>query len=219
MRSGFLKSRGLAIVAVLTLGVIAAYLYPSIRVGASARPAIGSASYPSKLSDNTGPSAVIGLQLVSSSSNPLWNGKDGNGPYTPSELGLVGGLEQLWVSNAAIRQYGPVGVNGTQLPLSADFVKAHQGVLDVYVHILKFDNTRSPSTILRSPAYKPSSIGLTPVTAVTISNGRAYTFPYGNGEVGFMFQWPEGQYWNSITVVGNGISVGEAEQVAKSLKE
>lgn len=173
---------------------------------------------PPKLSESIGLKGAHGLTLFASSSNPLWMGKD-DSPFT-QDFGLVGGLSQIWVSTAAYAQYG----SQLQLPLPSDFVGGHKGApLDVYVHIDKFDSPTSATTFLQSP-YNDLSKEIQPPTSVpgtTIMNGRTYTAPNtsNNGETVFVFQWANGDYWNQITVEGDGITVDQAKQVAASLGE
>lgn len=167
------------------------------------------------------PSTLPGLRLLSSSSAPLWDGKDGTGPFAADQLGLVGGLSQILVSSQAVTQYGTLG-NGLQLPLPAVFVAAHPGVLEVYVRVLRFSNSRAPVTLLRSPDYNRQSAiynsTLRRISSTTINGGWTYSAPNSNGETLYMFQWANGDYWNEVTVVGNGISVTHAMQIAKLVR-
>ncbi len=174
---------------------------------------------PTMLANSVGLPHLSGLTLDGLSSTPLWTAKGGICPFTPSQLGLVGGLYQGWTSSAAIAQYGSLG-HGLQLPLPARFVSAHPGQpLEVYVRILKFNNTQSPHTLLANPDYNFNSAnykgGPTPI-AQTVSNGWAYAMPNQdhNGETDYVFQWAHGDYWNQVTVLGH-ISASQAVAVAQ----
>ncbi len=179
---------------------------------------LASTNFPPTLSRTVGLPPLNGLTLERSGSTPLWANKSGTGPFTPSQLGLVGGLYQIWTSSAAVTQYGSLG-HGLPLPLPASFVHAHPGrPLEVYVRILRFNNAKAPVTLLqnadynfRLPVYKNR---VTPIPG-TIAGGSAYAMPNqdNNGETDYVFQWARGDYWNQITVLGP-ISGSQARSVA-----
>lgn len=208
----------------LATAVVAGALRHEFRThAASHSPRLTATDRPTMLANSVGLSQLSGLTREGSSSAPLWADMGGRSPFTPSQLGLVGGLYQIWTSSAAIAQYGPLG-HGLPLPLPARFVRTHPGQpLEVYVRILKFNNRRSPHTLLANPDYNFNSArykgGPVPI-AQTVSNGWAYAMPNQdhNGETDYVFQWAHGDYWNQVTVLGH-MSATQAVAVAQHVAQ
>jgi len=180
-----------------------------------------STQLPPALSPASGLAPITGLTMESSGSAPLWMGKDGSGPFTPTQLGLQAGLAQIWVSSAAVAQYGSLG-HGLALPLPASFVAAHPGQpLEVYVIELAFNNTTAPHTLLGNDNYNfHLSVYQNLVTPLpqTVDGGWAYSMgvPDHNGETEYLYQWAHGAYWNQVAVLGN-ISATQALAVAQQV--
>lgn len=201
----------------LATAVVLGALLHVFRTQAVSNPTgLASTAPPTMLANADGLPQLSGLSLEMSTSTPLWIGKGGTGPFTPAQLGLVGGLYQIWTSSAAVAQYGALG-HGLQLPLPASFVSAHPGQpLEVYVRILQFNNSQAPQTVLASPDYNFNSPG-SGATQIpqTLSGGWAYSMPNqdNNGETDYVFQWAHGDYWNQVTVLGH-ISATQAVAVA-----
>lgn len=172
---------------------------------------------------------VPGMTGVLVGSRPLWAGSPGTGytgPYTPAELGLVGGLREVWVLTDAVKSLGPLG-HGLQLPLPKAFVEAHPGkILDVYVQELAFNSPQGPRTLLHNSQYNNQYLlnvhlqtppywvekALRPV----IAGGWAYELPDQdhNGETEYLYIWAHGNYWNEVAVEGSRITAGQAYALA-----
>lgn len=186
-------------------------------------PGLASTDLPTMLANSVGLPPTRGLTREMSGSTPLWANKDGTGPFTPRQLGLVGGLYQIWTSSVAVAQCGALG-HGLQLPLPAAFVHAHPGQpLEGYIRVLQFNNATAPKTLLANQDYNFQLLlykhVVTPIPQ-TIARGWAYAMPNQdhNGETDYVFQWAHGNYWNQVTVLGN-ISGPQALTVAQQITQ
>lgn len=171
-----------------------------------------------QLPDWAGFTGLPGMRMIGSGSAPLWDGKDGYGPFTPADLGFRAGLWQDWVTAAA---FGPTGHSISVLPIPVRFIRKHPGVpLEVHVTILKFDNAKAPRMLLRSPTYNRNGSSTGGRVRPAIDGGWAYReeVPY-TGETDYVFQWAHGPYWNQVSVFGYRLPVARARSLAASLGE
>ena len=152
-------------------------------------------SNPSELDDSTGPGT-------------RW-------PFTPTQLGLQGSLQQLWVLTAAVRAYGPKNL---MLPLPNSFVRPRPGPAEVSLRVLSFDNTRSPERLLTSPVYTDQAAGTHIQSGA--NHGWLVVRPTNSGADGvmneYLLQGALGHRWIEIGVIGFHLTLGEARGVAKA---
>lgn len=227
------KTRVAALLTAGALMLVVAWVGKSVMATDTVMKGPATAMAPS-LPGSDGLSHVPGMTEVLVESRPLWAGSPGTGytgPYTPAQLGLVGGLREVWVLTGAVQSMGPLG-RGLQLPLPKAFVKAHPGeILDVYVQELAFNNPQGPRTLLHNSQYNNQYLlnvhlqtppyWVEKTVRPAIAGGWAYALPNQdhNGEMEYLYIWGRGNYWNEVAVEGRGITAAQAYAFAERVSK
>jgi hypothetical protein len=204
-------------------GVTAALLVGSgaVAQGAPARSTVVVPTnlIPAQIGQSAGLVRPTGLVEIASSSSPLWAGPDF--PQTPfatraRTLGLSGGLMQVWVMGAAVRRFGASAV---PLPVPLALARASGGPAEVFVRVLRFDNTSSPRLLYLSDAYSrlgPAWSGVTLLHVTGIAGGRVTTIDSAanGGLTEYQFQWTRGSDWVEVSVLGASLTEASAAHLA-----
>ena len=175
---------------------------------------------PAQLSMSAGlnPSAG-GWSLVSASSSPLWFDRGGQtGPFSSSSLGLIGGLEQSWVTSDVSNTYG-IGQN-LILPVPLSFAQMHPGPIELTVRVLSFSNPSSPNQLLSSKFYTHiGNPGVILLNAGSINGGIALRIDSNSndGLSEYEFQWTSSSAWMNVSIAGYGMSIDSARNLALSV--
>jgi len=157
--------------------------------------------------------------LVSTGSSRIYGGK-GESPVDSREMGLDGGLLQLWVSTSTAQEYGTG--QGLPLPVPLVFAQAHPGPIEATVDVLSFSKPSSPSRLLANPQFSQIGEGIpgdTVVSGAGLNGGTAMQIlSDGNGGLTeYLFQWASGSSWYQVAELGAGMSVQQAQRFAQQV--
>lgn len=184
-----------------------------------------SAAYPNpvmpKLTASAAFLTLTGMQLVGEYAGRLWEGRGigSHPPFTAAELGLIGLLSQLWVSHAAMAQFGIPGMGLPSIP--REYFEQHPGeVMQVSAQVMQFDNPQAPHTVLESPYYNRSLVvgsGGVEELSTTVHDGLSYRWPGYESDTYYQWQWAAGNFYNDVVVRGHDLPVETAIAVARSM--
>jgi hypothetical protein len=136
-----------------------------------------------------------------------------------SNVGLQGGLNQIWTLTAAISQYGTLG-NGLELPLPESFTSSNPGPNEVLLTTYQFSGTDDAQNLYLTPGFSNVATTLqdfTPVPGMTseYSNATAYDDTTLPNQIEYIFQWATPAYWVNLDVIGDSsMSFSQAAQIA-----
>ena len=160
-----------------------------------------------------------GMQLVGDHAGRLWEGRGigSHPPFNAEELGLMGVLFQLWLSQAAIAELG----TPTLPSISPEFFERHPGeVVQVSAQVMQFDNPRAPHTVLESPYYNRSLVvgsGGIEELSTTVHDGLGYRWPGYQSDTYYKWQWAAGNFYNDVVVRGHDLPMETAMAIARSM--
>jgi hypothetical protein len=158
---------------------------------------------------------------VSSSSAPLWPGVvsgDSQAPFGATDLGLTGGLSQVWVVSSSVAKYGNLNT-GLQLPIPLSFAEAKPGPVEIDVTVLQFSNLQAPMSLFNSNDYShlaPPWTGVNQIAGSVPNGGRVAQIDSqaNGGLIEYQFQWSDGYNWVQVSVLGARMSQSQAEAIA-----
>ena len=184
-----------------------------------------SAPYPNPVLPKLPASAAFltlpGMQLVGEHTGRLWEGRGigSHPPFTAAELGLIGLLSQLWVSQAAMAQFGTPGMGLPSIP--SEYFEQHPGeVVQVSAEVMQFDNPQAPHTVLASPYYNRSLVvgsGGIEELSTTVHEGLGSRWPGYHSDTYYQWQWAEGNFYRAVVVRGHDLPMETAIVVARAM--
>jgi hypothetical protein len=193
--------RGLLVVLVVVGGVTAAL------IGTRGGSAVGGGF--------AGISSIPGMTKVVSGSFPACQSRGA----PPSYCNLVGsttGLEETWVSTAAINAFGTLN-HGLPLPLPSTFTGQHPGPAQVSVMVVSLATEGDATSLLNNPDYTgswdPNYIAL-PSASVNGGVAARLVGPALDGQIELRFIWVSGTSVVQVNVLGAHLTVAQAQAVA-----
>ncbi len=165
---------------------------------------------------------IPGMELIIQDARPLWPNAPTPPSLTAKKLGLVGSLEETWVTQAAVEQSENVR-RALLLPFPQTFYEQHlREVLVVWAHVFQFDNAEAPRTLLAHPDFtlsgRMTEDGPDPhqvrLCSLTIGGGLGFQWMGNETETYYQWDWATGAFFNEVSVVGYGLPVREAHAVA-----
>ncbi len=197
---------------------------------ASPTTAAGSRTLSPTLGNSAGISSLSGMTLVESGSTPLTfhEGISSSGSFDeetsiglPQAAAPTGSLSQIFVSSAAIQQFGPVEFSpvgkGLPLPVPVSFAASNPGPCEVSVRVIEFSSPALAQAAMADPNFTQNpEPGRTPIANAQIRGGTAVDIQSAaNGGLDeIQFQWVQGAMWYEVSVAGSALTVAEAQQVA-----
>jgi hypothetical protein len=160
---------------------------------------------------------IPGLTEVSADAGGFSSYKIEGDPPIPPECtyAAVGGIGQVWVSSAAVEQYG--AADKVPLPVPLELAAKRPGPVEVTLNLLTFRDASSASDLLHNPTY----IGpqWTRLPDVSIAGGFVYKVysAANNGLAELLVQRVVGTSWMEVAVLGAQLTVAEALHVAESI--
>jgi hypothetical protein len=163
--------------------------------------------------------SIPGLTKISSDAGGLapFKGKGIETTIAPEcTYAVVGGIGQVWVSSAAVEQYG--AAEKVPLPVPLELAAKHPGPVEVTLNLLKFRDASSAAALVHNPTYADHP-EWTRLPDVSIAGGFVYKV-YSAGNDGldeFVVQRVVDHSWMEVAVLGAQLSAAEAVHVAESI--
>lgn len=170
------------------------------------------------LRDGAGFSAITGMSKIISGSLPVCSEKGSEPLPSHCAMKATGGVDQGWVLTPATTHFGALG-HGLKLPIPLAFAKAHPGPAEVFDRVLTLPTQSEAEVLLKSPDYVGSSDkGYVAMPSAAFDGGVAARIDSeANGGLSeYRFDWVRGTSILEVNVLGSGLSVGQAKQVATS---
>ncbi|MDQ1475610.1 MAG: hypothetical protein QOE62_839 [Actinomycetota bacterium] len=171
-----------------------------------------------RLSAPAGLAPTPGLSMISSDAGGLATPKR-TAPSHPAPdctYTAVGGIGQVWVSNAALEQYGTA--DKVPLPIPFRLASKHPGPVEVTLDVLTLQDRPSATALLSNPTYA-SNPGWTRLPDVSIGGGfvnKVYSAA-NDGLDEFVVQRVVGTSWIEVAVLGAQLNPADAVRIAEAV--
>lgn len=165
-----------------------------------------------------GLASIPGLTKISSDAGGLapFKGKGAGTSIAPEcTYAAVGGIGQVWVSNAAVEKYATAAT--VPLPIPFDLAAKHPGPVEVTLDVLTFRDASTARALLNNPTYVNSE--WTRLPDVSVAGGFVYkVYSAANGGLDeFLVQRVVDNSWMEVSVLGTQLTAAEAVPIAESV--
>ena len=164
-----------------------------------------------------GISDIPGMTKVIDDPRQLCTGIKGSGWLPYCSLTTTSSIEQGWVQDAAIQEYGTLD-NGLPLPIPLKFAQEHPGPAEVFLMVMTFATQDEAQKLLNDPQWTGTwdTADYTPLPSAAIDGGLAGEQYSGanDGLTEYRFNWVSGTSEVDVNVIGAKMTVQQARAVA-----